>query len=84
MVQDFPNLRIIVLNTADVPLIDGHKAFDVKKTLAVSFAQLRNFALALKGAGKRDVLLLSHAPALKENGQPAPRNLMAALSMSYC
>ena len=71
MVQDFPNLRIIVLNTADVPLIDGHKAFDVKKTLAVSFAQLRNFALALKGAGKRDVLLLSHAPALKENGQPA-------------
>ena len=71
LVQDFPGLRMIVLNTADVPLLDGKKVFDVKKTLAVSFPQLRDFALALKGAGARDVLIMSHAPAMKQNGQSA-------------
>ncbi|WLV77256.1 metallophosphoesterase [Lacticaseibacillus parahuelsenbergensis] len=71
LVQDFPGLRIIVLNTADVPLHDGRKIYDVKKTLAVSFAQLRDFALALKDAQSRDVLIMSHAPAMKQNGQPA-------------
>ncbi|AGP71932.1 metallophosphoesterase family protein [Lacticaseibacillus rhamnosus] len=71
LVRDYPGLRVIVLNTADVPLHAGHKIYDVKKTLAVSFAQLRDFALALKGALNRDVLIMSHAPAMNQKGQPA-------------
>ena len=73
MIADTEKIRIITLNTSDVPVrwIQGRKNYDVKKTLAVTAGQLQELAQALASADGRDILIMSHAPAMTRKGKPA-------------
>ena len=74
-VFDHGNVRVITLNTSDVPVkwVAGRKNYDIKKNLAVTAAQLQELADALKGTGDRDVLILAHAPAMTRPNKPVLR-----------
>ncbi|KRM72030.1 hypothetical protein FC34_GL001013 [Lacticaseibacillus brantae DSM 23927] len=73
VVADTDFVRVIAVNTSDVPArwINGRKNYDVKKTLAVTAGQLRELAQALATAESRDILIVSHAPAMNRRGKPA-------------
>ncbi|MCI1986845.1 MAG: metallophosphoesterase [Lactobacillus sp.] len=72
---DHGHVRVITLNTSDVPVrwVGGRKNYDIKKTLAITAAQLQELADALQGAGDRDVLIMAHAPAMTRPGKPGLR-----------
>ncbi|WP_262315416.1 metallophosphoesterase family protein [Lacticaseibacillus parakribbianus] len=74
-VFDWANIRVITLNTSDVPVrwLGGRKNYDVKKTLAVTAAQVQELIDALQSAGSRDVLIMSHAPVMTRSGKPGLR-----------
>ncbi len=74
-VFDHGNIRVITLNTSDVPVrwVAGRKNYDLKKTLAVTADQLQELADALAGAGDRDVLIMAHAPAMTRPNKPGLR-----------
>ncbi|WP_164512006.1 metallophosphoesterase family protein [Lacticaseibacillus daqingensis] len=74
-VFDWANIRVITLNTSDVPVrwVGGRKNYDVKKTLAVTAAQVQELIDALQTAGTRDVLIMGHAPAMTRSGKPGLR-----------
>lgn len=74
-VFDHNGIRVITVNTSDVPVrwFNGRKNYDMKKTLAVTAAQMQELAAALEGAGNRDVLIMSHAPAMTRSGKPGLR-----------
>ncbi|MCX2454926.1 metallophosphoesterase family protein [Lacticaseibacillus nasuensis] len=63
---DTPTVRVITLNTSDVPVRwqHGRKNYDVKKTLAVTAGQLQELADILATAATREVLIMAHAPAM--------------------
>lgn len=75
MVFDHQNFRVITLNTSDVPVqwLGGRKNYDLKKTLAVTRAQCQELIEALTGAGSRNVLIMSHAPAMTRVNKPGLR-----------
>jgi len=73
IVADTDFVRVIGLNTSDVPAqwLHGRKNYDVKKTLAVTAEQLQELAEALATGEGRDILIVSHAPAMNRRGKPA-------------
>lgn len=70
-VFDWQGVRVIVLNTSDVPVrwVGGRKNYDIKKNLAVTAGQLQELADALGEARHHDVLIMAHAPAIMQNGK---------------
>lgn len=71
---DFDNLRLISVNTSDVPYVlneKGQKKYDAKLTLAIREDQIEEIIEILSNSSNKQIIFMSHAAPINRKGANA-------------